>query len=274
MRGIYLALAMVLTVVSFQANAQQRKDDRYRRRPDNYQRRLQIGQKVYNVERDSSLVEVVAVQADGNYVIRYLNGANSGQTGGNWQRSAFAVRNGCAGDVCTGDTAYNIERDSAQVRIVGIQTDGRYVIEYMTGSNIGLLGGNWNRGALAVAYGCSAQFCVGEHAFNIQRDANEVEVVAIQSNGLIAIRYLEGSNANVIGGNWNDSDLARTSGCARRFCVGDEAMNIERSYSHVRVVGIQNDGRVVIKYLDGANAGMTGANWNEEALARTERRRR
>lgn len=172
---------------------------------------LQIGQQAYNVARDSALVTVIGIEQNGTYVIQFDDGALAGQTGNNWSASDLAVLFGCGnGGQCVGQTAYNVSRDSAQVQIIGVQSDGRYVISFEDGANAGGRGGNWDDSDLARNQGCGPSFCVGEQAINISRNNARVEIVGIESNGTYVIYFEDGANAGGRGGNWSDSDLART----------------------------------------------------------------
>ncbi|HEX4923281.1 MAG TPA: hypothetical protein VFV50_04315 [Bdellovibrionales bacterium] len=170
-----------------------------------YQQKLYVGDRAYNIER-SAYVTVVAIQQDGRFVLRYDSGPLTGQTGGNWTRADLAVLSGCAGQVCTGYGAYNLERE-AYVRVVGIQYDGRFVLYYRTGSLAGQSGHNWTRSDLALTRGCYLDLCVGERAYNVPRQA-WVTVAAIQLTGHYVLRFDTGPLAGKSGKNWPRSDLA------------------------------------------------------------------
>lgn len=166
---------------------------------------FQIGENAYNIQR-SAYVRVVAYQNDGRYVLRFTTGPLAGQTGGNWTNADLARLRGCSGDLCVGTNAYNIER-SAYVRVVGIQQDGRFVLYYRTGTLAGQSGHNWTRPDIAPQRGCYQNYCVGDRAYNIPRNA-WVTVVAIQYGGRYVLRFETGPLAGQTGHNWSPSDLA------------------------------------------------------------------
>lgn len=60
------------------------------------------------------------------------------------------------------------------------------------------------------------------------------------------------------------AETRATADCYRDVCVGDAAINISRDYREVTVVGIDNFGKFVVRFLD--NGGI-GGNWNREDLA-------
>lgn len=165
----------------------------------------------------------------------------------------------CSQDICVGQRAYNISRNYRQVEVVAIEASGRYVLKFLDGSGTG---GNWRRSDLALPSGCSNNLCVGERFYNISSNYRHVEIVAIEYSGRYVLKFLDGSG---IGGNWRHSDLAHQNGCGRQFCVGDYALNIKSGYRKIQIVGIQYNGKYVVKFLDGSGV---GGNWSDSDLAR------
>jgi hypothetical protein len=172
-------------------------------------RPLYIGERVFNVQRDSATVTVVGQEPYGTYILRFEDGPLTGQVGGNWSRADLAVMDGCgAYQNCVGDTVINNERDWAYARVAGVQVDGRVVLQFTSGPLNGGKGGNWNAQALSQTHGCGRTLCVGQRAYNIQRNYALTQVVGIQFDGRYVLQFLNGPNAGGTGGNWNDIDLA------------------------------------------------------------------
>lgn len=168
-----------------------------------------LGSQVYNVTREA-YATVIGVSPGGKFVLRFTSGPLSGQTGANWDRNDLAVLQGCAGDLCVGEAAYNVLR-SVDVQIAGIQNDGRFVLRFMSGALSGQVGSKWGRDDLAATRGCSpgGRFCVGSRAYNVDRSA-AVTVIAVQTDGRLVLRFDEGALSGQTGANWSESDLAVT----------------------------------------------------------------
>lgn len=217
-------------------------------------RDLCVGDSAFNVKREYRRVVVVGIEAQGTYLLRFLD--NNG-VGGGWSREDLAATRGCVRDICVGTRAYNISRDYRQVEVVGVQTNGLFVLRFLDNNGIG---GNWDRADLALMQGCYNRTCVGDRAYNSARDYRAVEVVGIQYNGLFVLRFLD---TNGIGGNWNESDLAIPRGCGRSFCVGQHAINVSRQNRRVQIVAIESRGTYVLRFLD--NGGV-GGGWSDSDL--------
>lgn len=108
-----------------------------------YKRRLGYGEQVYNIPKDNKKVKILSAQSDGTYTIKFLEGPNSGRTGNNWRRHTLAVTNGCARTICVGDNLINLSQDSAKVRVLAIQLNGNFVLEFLSGQHQGKRGNNW-----------------------------------------------------------------------------------------------------------------------------------
>ncbi|MDG0817947.1 beta-sandwich domain-containing protein [Bdellovibrio svalbardensis] len=163
----------------------------------------------------------------------------------------------CLEDLCVGDRAFNIQRDYRQVEIVNI-TNGTFVLRFLDN---GGQGAGWTRKDLAKMSGCNEKFCVGNQAYNISRDNRLVTVVGISPDGKLVLRFNDNGG---VGGGWSSADLAMMSGCVSDICVGTQAVNIQRDYRRVTVVGIQADQRLLLRFDD--NGGI-GGGWSRADLA-------
>jgi len=98
-----------------------------------------VGDTAYRVtQQDSRQVQVVGVQSNGSFVLRFLdtNGLGSG-----WSRAEVAVTKGCGRTLCVGNTAYQSSgRGYRPVQVVAIQQNGAYVLRFLDSNGIG---GNW-----------------------------------------------------------------------------------------------------------------------------------
>lgn len=226
-------------------------------RPGQCQGDICLGDRAYNVTRDSREVEIAGFEAGGKFLLRFLD---TGAVGGNWDRSDLALQRGCSSDLCVGDQGYNVTRDSRQVQVAGIQYDGKLVLRFL---DTNAVGGGWDRSDIAIARGCTGYICVGARAYNVTRDSREVEVAAISVDGKMVLRFLD---TNAVGGGWDNTDLALQQGCGATLCVGQMARNSSRDYRQVQVVGISYDRKYVLRFLD-TNA--VGGGWEDSDLVRT-----
>jgi hypothetical protein len=101
---------------------------------------LCVGYPAINVTRNYRGVTVVALHANGKYVLRF---DDNGQRGGGWDRWDLAVAWGCVSDLCVNDSIYN-RTNGRQGVVAAIQTmqaggSERFVVSY---PGLGL-GGNW-----------------------------------------------------------------------------------------------------------------------------------
>lgn len=172
--------------------------------------RFGVGECALNNDRDWARVTVVGIEASGLYVLRFEDGPLAGQIGGNWSGASLAKLNGCGpGGFCAGNRVFNVDRDSAMAKIIGVQSNGTYVLFFQDGPLTRLKGGNWGAVSLAKAQGCGPSFCVGDRAYHIERDYAKVQVVGIQPSNLYVVHFLSGPLAGMRGGNWNARSLAR-----------------------------------------------------------------
>jgi hypothetical protein len=169
-----------------------------------------------------------------------------------------------AAQYAVGERAYNITRE-AYVTVIALQNDGRYVLKFETGPLAGQSGGNWTNAHLAQLSGCSGDVCVGENAYNIERDAY-VRVVGIQTTGHFVLYYRTGNLSGQSGHNWSRQSIAPQRGCYQDICVGQRVYNVPRQ-AWTRVVAMQFGGYYVLKFETGPLAGQSGHNWKRSDLA-------
>lgn len=217
---------------------------------------LCVGERVYNISREYREAVIVGIESAGTYVLRF---SDTNGVGGNWSRSDLALQRGCAADLCVGVQVFNVSRESRRAQVVGIHQDGKYVLRFLDTNGVG---GNWSRTDLAVDRGCSGDLCVGAVAYNISRDYRLVQVVGIQYDGRMVLRF---QDTGGVGGNWSRSDLAIDRGCGNQFCVGQYALNNKRNYRQVQIVAIDVNRNYVLKFID---TGAVGGNWTDADLVR------
>lgn len=245
-----------------------RRPQRRQRRRARRDRFIRVGDIVLNVDRDSVRAEVINIERNGTYALRFLEGTLRGRIGSNWSRESLAVTRGCGIDFCAGDQALNIDRDSALVEVVGVMQNDLYVLKFMEGTLRGRKGARWSSAKLAELSGCTNEgYCVGDTTYNIDRDSVQAQVVGIQQDDRVVLKFMEGTLAGRKGANWTANSLANTYVCGVRFCPGDFAYNISRDYSRVKILAVDSLNRYVLEFLDGPLAGRKGAKWQEESLA-------
>ena len=170
-----------------------------------------------------------------------------------------------------GDRALNIQRNSVLVRVIGIEQNGTYVIQFEEGPLFGQRGGNWAEADLARLNGCTFEgLCVGDQAYNLARQTALTEIVAIHSNSSqVVLKFTSGPLMGQKGGGWNIHDLALNKGCGLQYCVGDYALNRVRSYAQVQVLGVQPVTKTyVLRFLEGELSGQIGGHWSDSDLVR------
>jgi hypothetical protein len=234
----------------------------------NFYKQLNIGQRVRNTSKGSVLVKIIKKNTNGTYRVLFLEGPNRGKEGDNWDRSDLAVLDGCSSGLCVGNSVINVSRDSALAKIIGIETNGKFVIRFLDGSSKGKKGSNWNRNDFATLSGCSGDLCVDQQVINVSRDSALVKIIGIETNGKFVIRFLDGSSKGKKGSKWDRKDFAVLSGCSGSFCVGQTVLLKSRDVL-VTIVAKQTDGNFVIKFLEGRNKGKVGSNWNTKDFSRT-----
>lgn len=159
-----------------------------------------------------SLVTIETITSDGRFLIRWANG-NVGPTGG-FHRDALALtaksrfgKNACNGELCIGSSAILAHRDYYvnDVTIVGLRTDGNFMIKYANG-NLGPASGFGSDNlalvqALTGDYYCGSTHCVGDTVILNHRDysISEVTIAGVLPSDRYIIR-------------WDNGNLARAEG--------------------------------------------------------------
>jgi hypothetical protein len=228
---------------------------------------LRVGDTVFNVAKNVK-VRVLGVANNGAFKILFLEGTLAGKEGNNWGRSDLALMSGCHNALCVGNITLNTSKDSVASKIVGLQTNGDYVIEYLEGSLKGKIGSYWSKKELAATSGCSYDLCTGISVLNVSKSAAKSRIVGIEANGNYVIEFLEGRSKGFKGSNWARKDFALMTGCNSNLCVGDSAVLTSRN-AKVTIVGIQQNNLFVIRFETGSNSGRVGSNWNRNDLVKS-----
>ena len=236
------------------------------RRDTNLNSSLNVGDTVFNIARNTK-VRISEVARNGTYKILFLEGSLAGKEGSNWGRSDLAIISGCYKSLCVGSSIINTAKGSVYSKIIGLQTDGNYVIEFLEGQLKGRTGSHWTRKDLALPSGCSFGLCTGVSVLNVSSNSVKTRIVGIESNGNYVIQFLEGSSKGKKGSNWTRKDFAVMSGCFSNLCVGDSATLTERG-AKVTIVGLQVNNLFVVKFESGSNTGRVGSNWNRSDLVK------
>lgn len=136
------------------------------------------------------------------------------------------------------------------VTVMGVSFNGLYAVRSTDGWNT--ISNNIRREELSVTNGCNLNLCVNDSVINTQT-ARYVTVVGLSYDDKFVTKSTDGWNTLV---SRNDRTLlAETKGCISsryaQICVGNQVINQQNRYS--TVVGVQLDGRVVLKSSDGWN---------------------
>lgn len=91
---------------------------------------------------DHSYTKVLAITADDKLVIEFLDGEWKNQIYGNFSTEVLAKTSGCSGQLCVNDTVFNLE-NKYTATIIGIQPDGKLILQYTNGELNGKRGGGW-----------------------------------------------------------------------------------------------------------------------------------
>lgn len=131
--------------------------------------------------------------------------------------------------------------NNSYYKVIGTSFNGTLAIKSDWSGNItqGI-----RREEIAVTNGCGLTSCTGKSVINLS---------SVSYSTVVGLRFNEGY---VIKSDWsgnltavNENGIAATSGCTsagwNQICVGNQVLTQNNSYASV--VGIQNDGRVVIK---------------------------
>lgn len=104
-----------------------------------------VGDHVFNIRRNYRMVQVVGLQYNGQFVVRFLD---TNGVGGNWTELDLAKPYGCGWYFCVGQYALNNKKNYRKVQIIGIEYYGTYVLRFL---DTGGIGGNWTDSDLVLA---------------------------------------------------------------------------------------------------------------------------
>jgi len=173
---------------------------------------VSTGQKYWRLaENNGAEVYIVGIYESNKLVLKYTdhptNANLAGLYGPGWDSSDIVRSTGSQNGIAVNTVVYNIER-KMEVRVVGFH-EGKFAIQFLSGTLQGKVGGGWDRDSLALRTGCiSGGLCVGDRVINIPR-ALEAEVYAIQADGKYTIRFTSGNLSGQIGEGWERSDLTK-----------------------------------------------------------------
>ncbi len=135
-------------------------------------------------------------------------------------------------------------------RVLGVSFDGRFALQSMDGYNT--ISNNIPREQLSVTNGCNLGICVSETTIQTT-SARYARVVALSFNDQFVTQSMDGYN--VLSSNVDRRQIAETKGCVSssyaQVCVGNQV--IDQFNRYMTVVGVQLDGRVVLRSTDGYN---------------------
>ncbi|WPU65225.1 hypothetical protein [Peredibacter starrii] len=104
-----------------------------------------VGDKLFNMpanNQDHNSMKVVGITADDKFVLQYLDGEYTNEIYSGWTAQVLSKTTGCSGQLCVNDTVFNM-KNKFQAKIVGIQPDGNYILQYLDGEYTGERGGGW-----------------------------------------------------------------------------------------------------------------------------------
>ena len=223
---------------------------------------LTVGDMVYAVSgaRADTAAHVVGIQTNGQFVIRF---DSDSAVGGDWDRNQLAATFGCVGDVCVGTSIYSVTgaRADSLAAVVGIQTNGQYVLRF---DSDGAVGDSWSRASIAKREGCVNDLCVGTKVYAVTgaRADTLAEIVGVQTNGQYVLRF---DSDGAIGDSWDRNQLAATNGGVNGLSVGTRvyAVSGARQGSTAVIVAIQKNGQFVLRFdSDGA----VGDSWSRDQI--------
>jgi hypothetical protein len=241
---------------------------------------LCVGQQAFNSDHKDIRVKVVGVQKNGKYIIQFLEGKFTGQTGDNWTRNDLILPAGCnkSGSVCVGQKYIYTGNDSQQrdfdgapvVEILGIAANDTFLVRYLDGVLKDKLSDGAARSLLARQSGCTSDgLCVGDTFYNLTIDNGDpvplVQVAAIELRNTVVVEFKDLDLKGKRGGGWSKKDFAKTFGCDsnRSFCVGQKFTLPTRKNARVRVIAIDdNTQTAVIEFETGDLTGKRGTGWS------------
>ena len=204
-----------------------------------------VNDEVYNTS-NGRYAKVVGLQLGNKFVLKFHD---SGLTGAGWDRANIALLNGCALDLCVNDEVYNTS-NGRYARIVGLQTNGKYILKF---NDSGLTGAGWERANLAVLRGCAGDLCVNEEIYNTS-NGRFATIVGLQENGKYVLKF---KDSGLSGAGWERLNIAVMKGCQQGLCVGMRVYN-QSNGRYARVQALQMGNKFVLTFED---SGLSGAGW-------------
>lgn len=155
-----------------------------------------------------------------------------------------------------------INNDSNRyVKVLGASYNGQtYAVQSTDGWNT--ISQGVSRDSLSVTSGCNIDLCVNDSVINTQT-ARYVTVAGLSTQNRFVTKSTDGWNTLVSRNDRSLLAITKSGSCAfsrygGQICVGNQVINQQNRYSSV--VGIQLDGRVVLKSSDGWNTLTTNVN--------------
>lgn len=106
-----------------------------------------VGDVAINTNKDNVRVKILGLERSGQYVLEFLEGPTRGGRGYKWLRNELAVTSGCLQGLCVGDYAFNTVRQT-NVKVIGIQSNGLFVIHFYQDRRHDVTGKDWRRETL------------------------------------------------------------------------------------------------------------------------------
>lgn len=141
--------------------------------------------------------------------------------------------------------------------VIGIGYSGTYAVR--SNDVFNTITNNVRREELAVRTGCNLNLCANESVINIST-SNYAKVIGLSANNTFVVQAND--VFNTITSNMDRSRIAKTSGCVSsryaQICVGNQVIDQYNRYASV--IGVQEDGRVVLRANDVFNTITTNVN--------------
>ncbi|HEY1080158.1 MAG TPA: beta-sandwich domain-containing protein [Bdellovibrio sp.] len=230
-------------------------------------RDLRVGEAVIVPTRDFAKATVMGVNSYG-YIVRFESTLLMGQMQERLSRSQLQIASGCYQDICVDDQLFTLVEgyDYALARVAGIDVDGKYTMQFLNGRFYMRYGTGWVAENLSTKNACGKSFCVRDYAY-LEANANQIEyvsILAVDKSGKYVVRFEKGALAGRMGHSWSEKELAKTSGCAGRICVG-QTVFVPSQNAEARILAIQNGGAsFIIDFVSGPNSYRMGSGWRAE----------
>lgn len=166
-----------------------------------------------------------------------------------------------------------VERSYDYAKVVSQESDGSYTVRFETGQMKGKAGGGWAREDLALASGCTRDFCVEDEIYNTEKNMARVRVIGVESKGTHVLMFLDGPLEGKVGNEWTAKNLTTLKKCTKDYCVGDVAYlyGKDRDAAVVLIIAIQQSGENYgVFFVNGSLEGKRGNNWDAGDLAKTK----